>query len=234
MKVIICENYDEMSEKAADIFAEQIKNKPDSVLGLATGSTPIGMYKNLIEKNKSGEISFKSCKSFNLDEYYGISPDNCQSYRYFMNSNFFKYIDIDLSRTNFPSAERFNEYDDMIEAAGGTDIQVLGIGCNGHIAFNEPDEYLISSTHITNLAQKTIQANARFFDSPASVPTKAITMGMSSILKSKKIILLASGKDKAEAVKTMLSGKITSYCPASLINLHRDATVICDKQAGGK
>jgi len=239
MKFIVCNNYEEISKKAAEIIAEVIKSKPDCILGLATGSTPVGTYKELIAKNKSGEISFKTVKSYNLDEYYPISPDNDQSYRYFMNDNLFNHIDIDMANTHLldgetkdPDAE-CKAYDKAIEAAGGIDIQVLGIGRNGHIAFNEPDEALIAPTHKTSLTADTIDANSRFFESADLVPKHALTMGMASIFGARKIILLANGASKAEAIKDLLSDEIKTSNPSTLLKLHNDVTIICDKEAYG-
>lgn len=239
MRIILCENYDEMSEKAANIFAAQLTLKPDSVLGLATGSTPVGMYKKLIEKNKAGEIDFSNVRTFNLDEYYPIKRDNSQSYFTFMNENLFSHINIDIKNTHVPNGETDNaeeeckNYEKMLNEAGGVDLQVLGIGQNGHIAFNEPDDTLFSYTHVTNLTKNTIEANSRFFDSEKDVPTQAITMGMASIMSAKKIILLANGANKKDAVKELLNDKITTSVPATLLKLHPDVVLICDKDAYG-
>ncbi len=237
MRVIVCENYEEVSKEAAKLFAAQVYMKPNSVLGLATGSTPVGMYKILADMNQKGEISFKDCKSFNLDEYYPLAPDHDQSYRYFMNVNFFDHIDIDKANTRVPDgmaadpAEMGKAYDAAIDAAGGVDIQVLGIGQNGHIAFNEPDEKLVCGTHLTSLTESTINANARFFEKKEDVPTQAVTMGIGSIMKAKKIILLATGKAKHDAVAELLSGAITTQNPATLLNVHPDTVIIVDKDA---
>lgn len=237
MKIIVCENYSEMSKKGAEIMAEVISSKPNGILGLATGSTPVGMYKELIEMNKKGEISFKDITTFNLDEYYPISPDNDQSYRYFMNDNLFNHIDIDKNNTYVLNGLAENpekecaDYDKMIEEKGAVNIQVLGIGRNGHIAFNEPGEKLYANTHVTGLTQSTIEANARFFNSIDEVPTKALTMGIGSILKAEKIIILAGGKDKHDAVKQLANEFIDPLCPATMLKAHRDVTLICDKDA---
>lgn len=240
MRVIVCENYDEMSKEGAKLFASQMILKPNSILGLATGSTPIGLYKNLIEMNKAGEIDFSDITSFNLDEYYSLSPENDQSYRYFMNENLFNHVNIDKARTSVPNGlsenpeEEGANYDAMIEKAGGVDIQLLGIGQNGHIGFNEPDENLITGTHLTDLTENTIQANSRFFNSIDEVPTKAITMGMASIMKAKKIVLLASGASKKAVVQELLNDHITTNVPATLLKLHPDVVLICDKEAYGE
>ena len=240
MKFIVCENYEEMSKKAAEIMADVIKDKPDCVLGLATGSTPTGMYKELANINKSGEISFKKVVSYNLDEYYPISPDNDQSYRYFMNDNLFNHIDIEMKNTHVLNGEaqdadaECKAYDEAIKNAGGIDIQVLGIGRNGHIAFNEPDEALIAPTHKTGLTEDTIDANARFFASADDVPKHALTMGMASIFGAKKIILLANGASKKEAIKDLLSDEIKTSNPSTFLKLHPDVTILCDKDAYGE
>ena len=237
MRVIVCENYDEMSREAAKIIESIVTLKPNCVLGLATGSTPVGMYKILSEKCKAGELDFSSVKSYNLDEYYPISPDNDQSYRYFMNENLFNHINIDKSNTFVPNGQATDigkeckEYDEMISKMGGADIQVLGIGNNGHIAFNEPDAELVAGTHVTGLTQSTIEVNSRFFASIDDVPTKAVTMGMASIMKAKKIMLLASGKAKHDVVKKLLDDKLTTSNPATLLKLHNDVVIICDKDA---
>ena len=237
MKVILCENYEEMSAKAANIFAAQLTLKPDSILGLATGSTPVGMYKKRIEKNEAGEIDFSAVKTFNLDEYYPIKRDNSQSYFTFMNENLFSHINIDMANTHVPNGEtddaeaECKEYEKKLAAAGGVDLQVLGIGQNGHIAFNEPDDALFSYTHVTDLTKSTIEANSRFFDSEKDVPTQAITMGMASIMSAKKIVLLANGANKKDAVKALLDDKITPSVPATLLKIHPDVILICDKEA---
>lgn len=237
MKLIVCKNYDEMSAAAAEVVADVMKAKPACVLGLATGSTPVGMYKKLIEKNQAGEIDFSQVTSVNLDEYYPIAPDNDQSYRYFMNDNLFDHVNIDKSRTYVPDGMAADpdvacaEYEALVASLGGADIQVLGIGQNGHIGFNEPAQALDVCTHMTGLTESTIRANARFFASEAEVPTKALTMGIGTILSAKKIIILANGAAKHDAVKTMLAGGLDTSCPASMLNLHADVTVVCDEAA---
>lgn len=237
MRVIVCNDYKEMSMRAAKLVASQIILKPDCVLGLATGSTPIGLYENLVEMEKNGEIDFSDVTSFNLDEYYPISPENSQSYRYFMNENLFSKINIDLAHTHVPNGATDDpegeclRYEGMINAAGGIDLQILGIGQNGHIGFNEPDNNLNTITHLTDLIQSTIDANSRFFESRDEVPTKALTMGMASILKSRKIVLLASGRTKAAVVAELLKGAINTSVPATLLNVHPDVVLICDREA---
>lgn len=237
MKLIVCKNYDEISEVAANILADVMKANPACVLGLATGSTPVGMYKKLIEKNRAGEIDFSSVTTVNLDEYYPIAPDNDQSYRYFMNENLFDHVNIDKTRTFVPDGmaadpvAACDAYEKIVASVGAADVQVLGIGQNGHIGFNEPDAALEVKTHVTGLTESTIKANARFFASEADVPTKALTMGIGTILNAKKIIILANGAAKHAAVAKMLEGKLDTSCPASMLNIHSDVTVICDEAA---
>lgn len=237
MKICVCEDYIEMSKVAADIVAEVVKNKPSCVLGLATGDTPKGMYEILAEKCAAGELDFSGVSSVNLDEYYPISPDNDQSYRYFMNEQLFGRVNIDLKNTAVPDGMAKDadgacrEYDNHIDALGGIDVQVLGIGRNGHIGFNEPADELCAGTHVTALTDDTINANARFFENEADVPRCAITMGIGSIFKARKIIILANGEGKAEAVRGMVCGGINTRLPASLLQLHPDVTLICDVKA---
>ena len=237
MKIIITKNYEELSKVAANEMADVVKNNPSAILGLATGGSPVGMYKELIRMNEAGEVDFSKVTTVNLDEYVGLSGDHPQSYRYFMNDNLFNHINIDKNNTYVPNGlaedieAECRNYDNKIAELGGTDIQLLGVGNNGHIAFNEPDENLVSGTHLTGLTQDTIEANARFFDSIDEVPKTALTMGLGGIMKSKKIIVIASGESKAEAVKAMVSGKISTNMPASMLQMHRDVTVIIDEAA---
>ena len=239
MKTIVVKNYDEMSRVSADLVADVLRAKPDCVLGLATGDTPIGMYKNLVKMYEAGELDFSRANSVNLDEYYPITPDNDQSYRYFMNHQLFDHVNIDKAKTAVPDGTVAPEevdaychkYEDAIDALGGVDIQVLGIGRNGHIGFNEPDSELIPITHLTALTESTIEANSRFFASEADVSKHALTMGLQSVFKAKKILLMVSGKNKAEAIKAMVCGNITTMCPASLLCLHPDVTLVCDEDA---
>ena len=237
MNVIVCKNYEEVSAKAAEIMVDVMKAKPACVLGLATGSTPVGMYQKLIEKNRAGEIDFSAVTTVNLDEYYPISPDNDQSYRYFMNHQLFDHVNIDKAKTFVPDGmaddpdAACRAYEDIVASVGQVDIQVLGIGQNGHIGFNEPEDALFVPTHVTDLTESTIKANARFFASEADVPTKALTMGIGTILKAKKIIILANGASKKDAVAAMLTGRLSCNCPASMLNLHPDVTLICDEAA---
>ena len=237
MRIIICENYEELSKRVAEFFVSQVMLKPDSILGLATGSTPVGLYQNLIKWNKAGRIDFSEVTSFNLDEYYPIAPDNNQSYRYFMNENLFDHINIDKSRTYVPNGlaadpdSECEKYEELIDEKGGIDLQLLGIGRNGHIGFDEPDGELNAKTHITELTESTIEANSRFFDDISKVPKKALTMGMGTILKSKKILMLISGKEKHEVLSQLLSDDVTTSNPATLLKVHPDVVVICDKAA---
>lgn len=240
MKLLVVKDYEEMSCVVSKIFKDIITEKSDAVLGLATGSTPIGVYKKLIEMNKNKKIDFSNIKTVNLDEYVGLGEESPQSYRYFMNENLFNYINIDKANTFVPNGlaqdleKETKSYDKKIQELGGIDIQILGIGSNGHIAFNEPDDFLISETHVTNLAKSTIEANSRFFKSINEVPTKAITMGIGQIMKAKKVLLLVKGEDKTEVIKELLNGNITTNNPATILKLHEDATIIIDETMKNK
>ena len=240
MKLLVVKDYEEMSCVVSKIFKDIITEKADAVLGLATGSTPIGLYKKLIEMNINKEIDFCNIKTVNLDEYVGLGVENPQSYRYFMNENLFNHINIDKANTLVPDGlaedleKETKSYDKKIEEIGGIDIQILGVGSNGHIAFNEPDDFLISETHVTNLAKSTIEANSRFFKSINEVPTKAITMGIGQIMKAKKVLLLVKGEDKTEVIKEILNGNITTNNPATILKLHEDATIIIDETMKNK
>lgn len=240
MKVIEVQNYEDMSRRTADIIKGVINSKPDAVLGFATGSTPEGVYRCLIEDNKKGAVDFSKITSFNLDEYEGLDGSNPNSYRFFMNDRLFDHININKAKTFVPSGiakdlkKMCEEYDEKIRLAGGIDLQLLGIGNNGHIAFNEPADTLVPGTHVTELTENTIRANSRFFDSIDQVPRRAVTMGMGSILKARKIILLASGKSKADAVARLLQGEISTDLPASMLHMHNDVTLIVDKEAACK
>lgn len=237
MRLIVTKNYEEMSKVAAKEMAEDIKRNPEIVLGLATGGTPVGMYKELIRMYNEGELDFSKVTSINLDEYVGLAGDHDQSYRYFMNTNLFDHINIDKNNTFVPNglAENVEEecmvYDSRIQDMGGIDLQLLGLGANGHIGFNEPGEALSVGTHLTDLKESTIEANARFFDSIDDVPRKAITMGLGGIMKAKKIMVIASGEGKAEVVEAMMSGKITTEIPATMLQMHRDVILIVDEDA---
>ncbi len=237
MKVIVCEDYEDISAQAADEIAALIRRKPDCVLGLATGSTPEGMYRRLCEYYGAGRLDFSGVTTVNLDEYYPISPENPQSYRFFMNHVLFDRINIRPEHTHIPdgTAEDADaacrDYERTIRTLGGVDLQVLGIGQNGHIGFNEPAEALFPLTHKAVLTENTVCANARFFEHIEDVPRHALTMGMKTILSARRILVLANGKNKASAVATMLSGLVRTSCPASFLNLHADVTLFCDRDA---
>lgn len=232
MRVIKVKNYEDMSRKAANFISAQINLNPKSVLGLATGSTPIGTYDQLIEYCKNGDVDFSQVSTINLDEYYGLEASHDQSYRYFMNEHLFTKVNLDLSNTNVPNGKAENieaeckRYDDLIESAGGIDLQLLGIGHNGHIGFNEPADEFVAGTHCVTLGESTINANSRFFESADDVPKKALTMGIKAIMQAKKVLLIASGDDKAEIMKKALFGPITPMVPASILQLHKNLTVI--------
>lgn len=232
MKYITVNTYEELSNKAADLIAAQILVKPNCVLGLATGSSPVGTYKRLIADNQAGRIDFSTVTSVNLDEYVGLDGSNDQSYRYFMNHNLFDHVNIDKSKTFVPSGlaadlkAEGEAYDAMIKELGGIDLQLLGIGLDGHIGFNEPDAYFTAATHEVKLDESTIKANARFFANEDEVPKTAITMGMLSIMQAKKVLLIANGAAKKEIVEKAFFGPIDPQVPASILQLHPDVTVI--------
>ena len=231
MKYIVVDNYDKLSRIAANIIAAQIIQKPNSVLGLATGSSPLGTYSRLAEMYKDGDLDFSRITSVNLDEYVGLDVTNDQSYRYFMNENLFKKVNINMENTFVPNGcakdlkEEGKMYDERIEKLGGIDIQLLGIGLDGHIGFNEPDKYFTAETHEVKLDESTIDANARFF-AREDVPKSAITMGMKSIMNAKKVLLIANGAKKKDIVEKAFFGPITPEVPASILQLHPDVTVI--------
>lgn len=233
MKIVNAENYEELSRKAANLIAAQVLLKEDSILGLATGSTPIGTYQQLIEWYKRGDLDFSAVTSVNLDEYAGLTGESDQSYRYFMNHNLFDHINIDRAKTNVPDGKAADleaegkRYDALIKSLGGIDLQLLGIGHNGHIGFNEPAPEFIPGTHVVELGESTIKANARFFKSIDEVPKKAITMGIGTIMQAKKVLLIANGPDKKEIIEKAVNGPVTPLVPASVLQLHPDCTVIC-------
>ena len=234
MKVIIAKDYEEMSKKAFEVMREVVKGNPRAVLGLATGSTPIGLYKNMIEDHKQNGTSYREIRTVNLDEYAGLDYSRDQSYVYFMRSNLFDYIDIDLKNTNIENgkaADRQAECDRYNRLLEGMqqDIQVLGIGSNGHIAFNEPGTPFGSVTHIVDLAESTIKDNSRMFKSIDEVPRQAFTMGLKNIMNAKKILILANGANKAKAVYGLVKGEVTEAVPASVLQLHPDCTLVCDE-----
>lgn len=233
MNIIQVKSYDELSRKGANIIASQVILYPKSVLGLATGSTPIGMYEFLSADYKNGELDFSKVTSINLDEYCGIEPTNENSYRYFMESNLFKNINIKNDNTYVPSGlgepeTECEKYDAIIAENGGIDLQLLGLGNNGHIGFNEPAEAFATGTHCVELDDGTIEANKRFFDSYDDVPKKAITMGIKAIMQAKRVLLIVSGEGKKEILKKVLFGPVTPQVPASVLQLHPNVTVIAD------
>ncbi len=235
MKIIITENYEEMSKTAAKLMSELVKNNPCAILGLATGSSPIGMYKQMAEDCKNG-VSYKNVSTVNLDEYVGLTADHDQSYAYFMRTNLFDHIDIDQKNTNLPcgSAKDVNaecaRYNALLDTMK-QDVQVLGLGSNGHIGFNEPGTPFESVTHLVDLTENTIKDNSRLFASIDEVPRQALSMGIKNIMQAKSILMVVSGKNKAEAVRGMVKGEVTPDLPASVLQLHPFVTVICDKDA---
>ena len=240
MKFYCGEDYKAMSRIAANIISAQIIMKPDCVLGLATGSSPEGTYAQLVEWYKKGDLDFSQVTSVNLDEYRGLSGDNDQRYRYFMNTHLFDHVNIDKSRTFVPnglepdSEKACREYDAVVEATGGVDLQLLGIGHNGHIGFNEPAKEFCKNTQCVDLTESTIEANKRFFEKEEDVPRQAYTMGIGTIMRAKKILLVASGEGKADIIAKAFTGPITPEVPASILQLHNDVTVVCDKAAMSK
>jgi len=237
MKIIIKEDYQAVSRNAAMITASQVNLKSDSVLGLATGSTPIGMYQELIKMYQNGDVDFSNVRTFNLDEYNKLPPDNSQSYHYFMYENLFRHININpenisiLDGMTSDVEKECRDYEEAIRDCGGIDLQILGIGVNGHIGFNEPDTALNVSTALVDLTDDTIKANSRFFASPELVPEKALSVGMGVILKARRIILLASGENKAEAIRDTVNGLVSTQTPSSFLQIHPDVTIIIDRAA---
>ncbi len=233
MKIIKTNSYQETSRRAADLVAAQILIKQQSVLGLATGSSPVGMYQELVKMYQEGKLDFSKVTTVNLDEYFGLSPENDQSYRCFMNRNLFDLVNIRLDHTYVPDGlaadptAECRSYDKRIEALGGIDLQVLGMGLNGHIGFNEPGDTFTVGTHLVTLAPSTVQANSRFFKSKSEVPTQALSMGMKAILNAGKIILIVHGKEKESILEQALQGPVTPRLPASILQLHPDTTVVC-------
>lgn len=240
MRIYVCEDYAQMSAKAAEVIAQQVREKPDCVLGLATGSTPIGMYEKLREECAAGNLDFSGVTSVNLDEYVGLEPTHDQSYRYFMQTNLFDHINIDVAKTNVPNglAEDLEaecaRYNELMFNLGYADTQVLGMGHNGHIGFNEPDDHFPMETHVVDLQESTINANARFFASADEVPKKAITMGIRNIMRARQILVVVSGEDKAEIVKKAFTGPVTPMVPASILQLHPNVVLVGDKAALSK
>lgn len=237
MNIVKMKDYQEMSKWSSEQVIDKIKTFDQLVLGLATGSTPEGLYQNLIDAYENQEVSFKNVITFNLDEYVGLAADDPNSYNYFMNEKLFKHIDIVPNQTHLPNGvatdieQECRNYEALIEKAGEIDLQILGLGVNGHIGFNEPGTSFSSRTQMIELVEETIEANSRFFDHKEDVPTHAITMGIESIMESKEIILLASGKNKAEAVKQLVAGEITEDFPASILQKHPQVTIVIDEAA---
>lgn len=240
MKLIIADTYEEMSRLAADEIAAVVDAKPSCVLGLATGTTPIGLYADLVADYEAGKLSFRDVKTFNLDEYVGLEGTHPQSYRWFMRHHLFDHVDVDQANTHTPDvacpdeAQASEAYEGAIQAAGGVDIQLLGIGCNGHIGFNEPCDLFPKVTHTVTLTENTRQANSRLFDSIDEVPTQARTMGIGTIMRARRLLLVANGPSKAAIMKEALFGPVTPRVPASILQFHPDVTVICDAEAGAQ
>ncbi len=240
MKIIRTRDYQDMSRKSANIISAQVILNPNSVLGLATGSSPVGTYEKLVEWCNKGDIDFSNVKTVNLDEYIGLSKDNPCSYYYFMYENLFKHINIDLKNTHIPDGTKKDteqecaRYDQQLAAVGQVDLQLLGIGNNGHIGFNEPFDSFRKSTFCVKLAQSTIDANARFFSSAEDIPHYAYTMGIGSIMSAKKILLVAHGEGKADILREAIEGPITPLVPASVLQLHNDVTIVADEGALSK
>lgn len=233
MKIIVGTEQ-EIAQKAAQRYVELLKEKPNAVLGYATGSTPLGLYGELVRLNKAGALDYKDVTTFNLDEYAGLDGEHDQSYRYFMNNNLFYHINIDLARTHVPSGldiAAAADYDAAIEEAGGIDLQLLGIGNNGHIGFNEPGTPFGSKTHLVDLTPSTREANKRFFASIDDVPTQAVTMGVRTVMNAKAIILMAIGKGKAEIIRQTVLGPVTEEVPASVLQLHPNVEIYVDHEA---
>lgn len=237
MRVYCAKNYEQASRTAANIISAQIIMKPDCVLGLATGSTPIGTYEQLIKWYEKGDLDFSKVKSINLDEYKGLTAENDQSYRYFMNTHLFDSVNIDKKNTFVPdgtesdSEKACRDYDEIIRSHGGVDLQILGLGHNGHIGFNEPADDFAKGTHCVKLTESTISANARFFASMDDVPKEAYTMGIGSIMQAKKIVVIVSGEGKKDIVKKAFLGPITPQVPASVLQLHSDVILVGDEAA---
>ncbi|MDT3428342.1 glucosamine-6-phosphate deaminase [Paenibacillus forsythiae] len=238
MNIFKFTNDEDFVQTGANLVASLLHSNPKAVLGLATGSSPIGVYERLVQMHRKGLVSFSKASSYNLDEYVGLPVEHPESYRSFMNKHLFDHVDIDLSRTHVPNGNAKDleaeclAYDRMLESEGPVDLQILGIGSNGHIGFNEPDASLSSGTHVVDLLPETREANARFFPSIADVPRQAITMGVGSILKARQILLLVRGAEKAEAIRNAVKGPITTQCPASLLQSHPNVVVLLDEGAG--
>lgn len=237
MRVVILESPQEVSSRAADMLCQLIASKPDCVLGLATGGTPLGTYRELVARHRAGEVSFSAVTSFNLDEYVGLPPNHPQSYSHFMREHLFDQTDFSSQRCHLPNSAAddllaaCDEYEAMIANAGGIDLQLLGVGGDGHIAFNEPGSSLASRTRLKALTERTRNDNARFFDSLDEVPKLSMTMGVGSILDARRILLLATGGNKANVIKALVEGPVTASVPASVLQMHRRVTVLLDRDA---
>lgn len=240
MKIIRTRDYQDMSRKSANMISAQVILNPSSVLGLATGSSPVGTYEKLVEWCNKGDIDFSQVKTVNLDEYVGLSRDNPCSYYYFMYENLFKHVNIDLSNTHIPDGtqavieKECKRYDQLLASIGQIDLQLLGLGNNGHIGFNEPSDIFRKSTFCVKLTESTIEANARFFNSPEDIPNHAYTMGIGSIMSAKKILLVVHGEGKADILREAIEGPITPLVPASVLQLHNDVTIVADESALSK
>ncbi len=240
MRIIKAENYQDMSRKAANIISAQMIMKPDSVLGLATGSSPVGIYEQLVEWYKKGDLDFSKITTVNLDEYKGLNRENDQSYYYFMHQHLFDHVNVRPECTHVPdgmeadSQKECKRYEGLVDSLGGADLQLLGLGHNGHIGFNEPAPVFEKATHCVDLTESTIEANKRFFASADEVPKQAYTMGIGTIMKAKKILVVVSGEDKAEIVAKAFYGEVTPEVPASILQMHQDVTVVADKAALSK
>ena len=240
MRIYRAKDYEEMSRKAANLIAAQVIMKPDCVLGLATGTTPVGTYRQLVEGYEKGDLDFSAVKTVNLDEYKGLSPENNQSYRYFMNENLFRHVNICLENTNVPNGlaedaeAECARYNQVIRDLGGIDLQLLGLGVNGHIGLNEPDDAFAKETHLVTLTQSTIDANSRLFDRIEDVPHYAFTMGIRSIMQARKILVVANGENKADIIKKAFFGPVTPQVPASILQMHPDVILVGDEAALGK
>lgn len=240
MRLIVGKDYEEMSRFAADVLAAQVILKPDSVLGLATGSSPIGTYRELVKRYEAGTLDFSACRSVNLDEYVGLGREDDQSYVYFMHDNLFDHINMAEENIHLPNgknpdaADECARYDALIRSMGGIDLQLLGLGPNGHIGFNEPDEFFAKGTQHIQLTQSTIDANKRFFQSEADVPRSAYTMGIRDIMQAKRVLMVVSGKGKAKILKEAFTGPITPKVPASILQLHPDFILVADADAASE
>ena len=240
MRIYLTKDYDAMSRKAANIISAQIILKPDSVLGLATGSTPIGLYRQLVEWYRKGDLDFSEVITVNLDEYQGLGIDDPESYAYYMKEHLFSQVNLRPENCHLPdgknadSDDACGRYNALLESLGRQDLQLLGLGKNGHIGFNEPSEYFGKDVHCVELSRSTVEANRRFFAAGKDVPAYAYTMGIRSILRARKILVIASGEDKAEAVKQVFFGEVTPYVPGSILQLHNDVILVCDEGAYSK